>query len=124
MNVELLRKIEAHILEEPKRFIMSQYIVEKSSDRPDVNGRDFAPCGTAACIAGWACLLNNVHPSDIGSASAGRLLELNWDQRDRLFEPSFWPKEFIDGTAGDGQAGTAEVAVARIEHFIKTEGRE
>lgn len=45
--VNLLRRVKAHIIEEPRRLAMESW-VQVSSE---------APCGTAACIAGWACLL-------------------------------------------------------------------
>ena len=52
LNVALAMKVKKHILAEPKRLNMSFWIC-------DVTGIiDAPPCGTQACIAGWACLLS------------------------------------------------------------------
>jgi len=128
MNVKLLRKVKKHILEEPKRLYMSDYIKVESEHH--LYGRGYAKCGTAACIAGWTCILslketpdairrtNDVH------ATGGELLGLTPGQAYRLFVPSVWPQKFTRGTSDDGSEATAKVAAARIEHFIKTEGRK
>jgi hypothetical protein len=52
LNVALARKVKRHILAEPKRLNMSFWM-------GDVIGNiGVPPCGTQACIAGWACLLS------------------------------------------------------------------
>lgn len=48
INTELLEKVKAHILEEPRRY----------NQRTFGGTSDEAPCGTAACIAGWAAHLS------------------------------------------------------------------
>ena len=91
MNVELLEKVKAHILEEPKRirmeawvfsehfteddkafarsFLMEEiYSKEHNVDRllaalqPFSNLLDFPACGTVACIAGWGKILEQTDP--------------------------------------------------------------
>lgn len=127
MNVELLRKVKKHILEEPKRLYMTSYMNFRKKDKI---GRPFPKCGTTACIAGWACILTiDMEPALLyASTSIGfeaqRLLDLSSDEKYRLFEPLGWPEQFKQGASGDGKKKTAEIAAARIEHFIRTKGRE
>lgn len=145
MNVELLRQVEAHILAEPKRLHMRTWIVRQRHVHKLVNqngdSRDYARCGTAACIAGWAVLIVHEPPGapefdpaetnpSTGMANwdvyneAKSLLSLERRQADRLFDPINWPVAFAAGARDDGSKATAEAAVRRIEHFISTEGRE
>lgn len=135
MNVKLLRKVKKHILEEPKRLMMQGWRRKKSHDRPTVlavdkdgldENRPFARCGTAACIGGWACIIAKKEPEHYGDhfRVARKLLELTSLQASRLFAPSLWPGDFMAGTTDDGKKKTAQIAAARIEHFIKTKGRE
>jgi len=124
MNVKLLRKVKKHILEEPKRFLMTS-IDEYGEPGSDTGyGGKFAKCGTAACICGWAGILMGLKSDDIDFESAGELLGLDEGQQQRLFEPGMWPEEFVGGTSDDGKLKTARIAAARIEHFIKTKGAE
>lgn len=136
MNVELLRKVEKHILEEPKRLYMSKWIRRvKQHELLDQAGnpREYASCGTAACIAGWAVILNNepfderepdfFNPSPIFE-KARTILQLTEPEAIRLFEPLHWPTQFYVGLADDGSKIAAETTVRRIEHFIDTEGQD
>lgn len=52
LNVELLQRIKAHILEEPKRYFQQIY---GSRVAPENGG---PACGTVACLAGWAVILS------------------------------------------------------------------
>ena len=129
MNVKLLRKVAKHILAEPKRLYMTSFI--RTKKHSGSIGRPYAKCGTAGCIGGWACILElkvkDPHEfwqrHDV-AGEARRLLELDYQQEYNLFEPSQWPKQFKRGTSDDGKKKTAQIAVARIEHFIKTKGKE
>jgi hypothetical protein len=47
LNKKLLRDVLKHIKIEPRRFNMNKWVKESKK----------APCGTQACIGGWACLL-------------------------------------------------------------------
>jgi hypothetical protein len=138
MNVELLRKVEAHILEEPKRLYMRTWVKHKDQDGvlrirgQEGRQRDYPACGTAGCIAGWAVMLSyaesktpitTVDGDDLGE-EARLLLGLGIFEAHRLFVPLNWPLEFRQGISDDGEPETAKVAVRRIEHFIETEGRE
>src|SRR5437899_999101 len=114
MNVKLLRKVARHIAAEPIRFCGSWYMASCH-----------LPCGTRACIAGWAVILGNrMKPEEIFTldtntirAKAEKLLRINADQSRRLFInwPSPWPSI---------HDSNAQTAVKRIEHFIKTKGKE
>jgi hypothetical protein len=127
MNVKLLRKVKRRILAEPKRLYMTSYL---AFDR-DVVDRPMPKCGTVGCIAGWACIIAmpKLSPQEIWRQfavgfKAMELLGLTDEEKFRLFEPGAWPKQFERGTSDDGKKKTAEVAAARIEHFIKTKGKE
>ena len=48
LNKRLLNRVLRHIKAEPRRFSMSTFCQES----------DAAPCGTQACIGGWAYLLS------------------------------------------------------------------
>lgn len=128
MNVKLLRKVKRHILAVPRRFVMSEVIMREENDGPInwLNEKPFPDCGTAACVAGWACLLANegtVPENATASMDEAReLLGLTDGQADRLFMPSAWPKKFQKGTDDSGTKATAKVAAARIEYFIKNKG--
>lgn len=138
MNVKLLRQVKRHIQEEPKRLNMSEWgtlaLYLPKNRRP--------ACGTVACIAGWACLLNQ--PELIGvsrknkqkvrtfvqlmfnaSGIAQALLGLTPDEGGRLFHVTNWPEEFkYQYWNAEQSASEAKITAARIEHFIKTKGEE
>lgn len=117
MNVRLLRRIEKRILKEPGQFNMGVWVrrwFPKSKRRP---------CGTEACIAGWACLLSKSGNSSDFQNTAIRLLGLSSEQSLRLFSFASWPPQF-QTTAKEGTLTYARNAVRRIECFIKTRGAE
>jgi hypothetical protein len=125
MNVRLLRKIQKHILAEPRRFAMG--IVDKrgiagDSERikpdeynafnPYEDGQKFPDCGTMGCIMGWGRILG------------GRKYDRSqmWN---KLCSASSWPERF---RASYKRAKTpltrARIAARRIDHFIATKGME
>jgi hypothetical protein len=122
LNVRLLRRIQKQILKEPRQFQMPRMF----DYRPAIPN-----CGTAACIAGWAYTfsLKNATP-ERARQSAVRLvrtsaldiaqekLGLDIYQAHRLFNYSQWPFKF------NLDSNNPKQAVARIEHFINTEGAE
>lgn len=125
LNVTLLRKIQAHILEEPRRFIMDDLVRyglpgDKFSADNDTQ-QTFAECGTAACIAGWALLLSGIR-IDGGDYlnRASDLLRIS-DDHESLFIAELWPEPFKRRYARAGRPATrAKIAAARIEHLITT----
>ena len=126
--VKMLRKVKRHILAEPKRLYMSDWILRDRGNGKiylmSGKERKFAKCGTAACIAGWTVILADREGEGRVGDTAKEILGLNDSQHDRLFAPSCWPEKFHQGTTGDGKKRTAEIAAKRIEHFIKTDGEE
>jgi hypothetical protein len=136
----LLRKVAAHILAEPKRLVMEDWIRRDFSD-----GSSKPPCGTAACIAGWALELTRKpgqrrprpdHHSALGSELLGMMDPETYEKAtdysyefddlkartsERLFITDSWPEPYrTKYDAADNQAIKAKVVAQRIEHFIKT----
>jgi len=138
--VKLLRRVKRHILAEPKRLDMNQWV--KPSRQ--------SPCGTAACIAGWTVLLSGpeekiaevsktrtlyeANEAAIGGFGVGigerarQLLGLTYEQSVRLFHVKaawvngVWPTEFARRytSTKTTKAEKAKVAAERIDHFIRT----
>ena len=147
MNVKLLRKVQKHILAVPERLDMD-LICDKVN--PEDNGAP--PCGAVGCIAGWAHMLtmdkfpvteNEFEQADNDAWKEGqKKLELDLREAERLFtEPKFyglstldeedvnyqetWPANFAKRYLNAKTAkGRAKVTSDRIDHFIKTKGRE
>lgn len=130
MNVKLLRQVKKHILKNPARLYMDEGILigEPGDQLSDWRtSRRFAECGTAACIAGWACVLSGSDPKRLVnspwvtiSRKAKKLLGIKGDPN-FLFYENQWPAKFADAfecatTAED----EAQVAAKRIDHFIRT----
>lgn len=134
MNVKLLRKIQKHILEKPRRFIMATFFVRKYgqqktfiSDGAAQRPVKFENCGTAACIGGWAVFLHDglkTDPENI-RARAIKLIGLKSPMGDELFEVGHWPAKFRDAYyIAKSQRSRARIAAQRIDHFIATKGAE
>jgi hypothetical protein len=131
MNVELLQKIKAHILEEPKRVCMSSWRLRGS----DIERADLMrpACDTVCCISGWAAELSG-SKDYIGRADLLGLdgtserpttsQEDTASQAQRLFYTSCWPPKWgsmLDRTLPQSQE-YARVVADYIDYFIKTEG--
>lgn len=143
MNTRLLRKVQKAIMKEPRRLNMSYFGREVDHNmHPEI----YPPCNTQGCIAGhvlWIThprvFLRAIAKDDyIISDRARQDLQLTTEQSNRLFYFKSW------GVVEDGQGnllgwsekfedrynmaatplGRAKVVVDRIEHFIKTKGRE
>lgn len=145
INVKLLRKVKKHILEEPKRFFMGDYIRKGSpgkqlgfcAEPTSVNAHNpferkqpIAKCGTAACIAGWSCLLG-MRKKELAEdvffydEKAGELLGIDHRQRRALFEAYRWPERFrAEYSQAETPAERARIAAERIEAFIRSKGAE
>lgn len=132
----LLRRVEKRILEEPRRFDMSDWVYPSDGMWPDG-----PPCGTVACIAGWVALDrvpasklkkmtrreffilgDEFHPR---SARARACKALGIDPESsvpaNLFGVNNWPDKYrIAYNNARTPKGHAGVAVRRIEHFIET----
>jgi hypothetical protein len=136
MNVKLLRRIQAHILAEPKRVWMGiwckfgesgahVYIDDDFDDSGGLLEIEMPSCGTVACISGWAALLSGARGID---EQIGRwdLLGIDAQRADRLFYSSLWPEDLRDKLelAEPQSQEYAQIVADRIDVFIKTKGRE
>lgn len=116
MNIELLRKVQDKLRELGKSrktrqlFDMSDFARQKT-------------CGTARCIGGWTAELGN-QPSLWGGVERRLpvLLDVSAVQVERLCYPNWWPKKFM-GRRDPWKPSIAQ-AIARIDHFIATDGAE
>lgn len=155
LNVKLLRKIQKVILANPSHFHMGNWSGMKVDHRTNIGEfRELAsswkkdglqePCGTTACIAGWAVALatdkeigkaevnyNYGIDSNIKYISPALLgieveLDEDGDQIDgmveELFYTSNWPLEFQEAyevaKANYDYPGMAKAASDRIDAFI------
>jgi hypothetical protein len=131
INVELLEKVKAHILEEPRRFNMSLFVFNQG-EIEDLPKNERPPCGTMACIAGWAVMLADGPPAIINDDyyltvedRAVEVLGLNEEQVGALFYDPAWPEKYADAYENARTPRQrARVAARRIDHFIKTNGAE
>lgn len=97
MNRELLRRVRDRIAEVGEwGFDMGLWAVPSDGE-----------CGTTACLAGWSCLLGmNLNESASWTwvkkdgrgihwqEDATRLLDMSYDQADRLFFTTSWPVKY------------------------------
>lgn len=136
MNVELLKKVATKLrrMRHKKHFNMRTWARKTE-------------CGTTACIAGHALIdagykvKSEKGPGwkpakffapdgrEVEPEAAGRkLLGLTARQAARLFDDTEWPDQFkYDGSFDLGFKAIyndPKVAAARIDHFIKTNGKE
>lgn len=104
-----------------------------------------APCGTTACIAGFAVILKSKPATkrdwkECGLELTGGFSEADWSniadaanqnlgmsefESLRLFYHWKWPAEFLTRyNLAKTRKQKAAVAIARIDHFIATKGAE
>jgi len=109
--VELLRQVQQQLRDNPESYLQD---------------RD---CGSAQCIIGWmekfAGSMNARKLMPILTRAESCFLTLN--QWARLYWVGDWPTEFFDSDPTSGSeinAIPASVAIARIDHFIATNGTE
>ena len=139
MNIELLRAVKRIILERPSQFNMDWWF-----SSADSTGMPAGGCGTAACIGGWAYVLTKRPKSKslkglldasiyssiyrnntvMNNGDFKLLLGLTLEQSERLFAETEWPKRFRSRCVPGDARKNAKLAADRIEHFIKTKGRE
>ena len=146
MNKELLKRVAERIVEAPQNFDMRDWFIDKSGSTGEA-------CGTAACIAGEACLESGRAVWRNGQLELGpavpensflrrhqakgylpkhmswdeegrRALDLTEEQSNRLFYKEHWPAKFNRGGSMPGTPEYACNAAARIKHFIDTDGKE
>lgn len=139
MNVELLEKVKAAILAEPKAFDMGTWHRITSphlgyshwgdtlcDSLDEYSSEIVLGCNTTHCIAGWAEVIaaadGRVFDSLDTEHNAKRLLGLDYTQARRLFYADEWPFPFDRDYKY--AAKRAKIAAARIDHFIATNGEE
>lgn len=138
LNVKLLRKIQAHITEEPRRFFMDECIIKASTPEEWVNAAEdhwdasktMPPCGTAACISGWTNILTRAKSLDqyqdfdraIASLGIVKSSDFHdWTGADYLFLAECWPKQFSSRYKKAKTPKTrAKIACERINYLIAT----
>lgn len=133
LNVRLLRRIQKHILKEPRRFFMGWFFAIAEGKNWQRNlftdfvhdlSKQIPPCGTAACIAGWANILTGTTVSESASPErAARELGLETKNEDYvyLFSDKRWPQPFNEKySKAKTPRQRAKIACARIDHLIKT----
>lgn len=127
LNIDLLKKVRDKIATTPGAYNQETWAKPSAS----------APCGTAACIAGWACIISGaIDVKQLYSLAEGRQwvaiegaaqaqLGLTRAEADTLFsgDPSYdWPIEFgdqWDSAYGDNKQ-EAEIAVEYLDSIINT----
>lgn len=145
INVPLLRKVQKFLLAEPRRFYMDQGVVDIEYLRRacgiEIAEKAAPPCGTTCCIAGATYILGKNIQKTLNFTKrewetvrkyAVRELGLQEDEAERLFyiidmhgTDTGWPMKFCYAYANaKTPLQRAKVGVARIEHFIKTNGAE
>lgn len=133
INVSLLRRIQRHISEEPNRFFMGSWIhAGVAGDLPYLDGikHEMPACNTAACIGGWAVILDRKRKirdwSIVDFNKEGRQrLHLTRDQAAALFGLCYWPSKFSRAYySAKTVRGKVRIAIRRIDHFIITKGAE
>lgn len=133
VNIPMLKKVRAAILKRPRQFEMRSYFATNLYFGFMTEPKVPSHCGTAACIAGWALHLESdnttlsqtaKHDCRLGPwEAAKRLLRINGEEACRLFDVGMWPRTFYVGYSVDPKT-RAKAAAARINHFIKTKGKE
>lgn len=129
MNVRLLRRI-AKVIQLPEnkgQFDINSWHRDKKGgafqqSTPalcDIPKERQISCTTTHCIAGWAQVLSpKRNCKEQAYYDAMRLLEIGYFDAKKLFHAQNWPSGF------GGSRATPAQAAARIEHFIKTKGKE
>src|SRR5882724_5078496 len=120
MNKELLLRIKEHILAEPRRLLMEDVVFRGIPGEFICDGGlhfRLADCGTAACIAGWACLLEEF-PASLWRAR--EILGLSLYDEPALFFVSGWPTDlYTRWVKAETPQERATVAAERIDRFVE-----
>lgn len=141
--ISRLRQVKAHILEEPNRLIMADWYkrVEDGIANDTLSGAGGyseprvvvvrPPCGTAACIAGWVCLLDrNFNPREqiacglesdaiLGILRSYDACNNTWrESGEELYQTKNWPREIREEFATTDLLARAIAAGKAIEWFI------
>lgn len=130
MNVELLRKIQAHILANPKELNMNVVAQNIEGAKLAKKFKPGAPCGTACCIDGFAQMFSGrIKPGldykghetyfviyDPHFAVGASILGLTPVQADRLFEsPAETYSDYLDNYVKDSPGWPIKFAKAYVQ---------
>lgn len=122
---KVFAKVVEKVLEEPKRLNMNRFLYKPDEVRPD----RLPPCGTVACLAGWAVAvkykLKNYDQLRRRELGSGLELEgadaLAIHTYPSLFYPSQWPADMQDKLipTKPGTAKYARIVVGYATKWMK-----
>lgn len=133
--IQLLLRVKAHILEEPRRLNMSEWkqtafpgMIVKDGYEHGLNAskhhqlltaKTAPPCGTVGCIAGWVCLLSGADYPIFGGQAAA-YLGVEEHHLEPLFYPRKWPNKtrFRQYLNARSQRRRAQIVGRVIDEFI------
>lgn len=127
-----LLQVKQHILDEPNRLCMMNWIEEGHSPFDYLDGlhRDTGdvplnpPCGTVGCIAGWICILNNRKEKAGPCVAIEILMENRYDAEiytafHNLFHTSRWDTDLRKRFTTDNLRQRASAAAEQIDRFVE-----
>ena len=123
MNIELLQRVRDHILEDPRRLNMHEWIINVSKKHANTWNHRYPPCGTIACIAGWTILLAYPEKKQEYISNpeqvAANILQIDDRQARELFYIGQWPVDYQKRYLGECTLKEmAQAAAGRIDLFI------
>jgi len=125
MNIDRIKQLRDFMATlPPERIRMDRFISVIAKDNPDIEddvdddlylkgaktALDRHPCGTCACIAGWANYLFAPNEPQPCTTTARRALDLTYQQDSALFTPAGWETD---------PPSPAQV-LATLDHLIET----
>lgn len=125
LNKQLIEQVRDHVLAEPRRYDQGTF-----GESVPV---DISPCGTQACLAGWAVMmagrmtLPEIIRSDSGVVMSEAALAMGLDdlQAENLFGwnwPEPFAQEYSNADAYEDSAARARVAGDLLNAVIATDG--
>jgi hypothetical protein len=133
----LLLKVKQHILRDPKRLRMGNYILTEGACRIVTKGKkrffsalpvwgepelqEIPDCGTVGCIKGWLWIFMGKDPaSHLVFSQIEDRLGISSNDGDRLFIVSGWPKADARAYyAAKTAAARAKLVAKEIDLFIQ-----
>lgn len=132
MDIKLLKRVRDRIAARPRQFVMRRLFDDRTES-------DHKPshCGTACCILGWGIVLQDSEKRspkefaqlfelhELSYFSTRNVFGISWAEGDKLVWADNWPEPFrTQFSKAKTDAQHARIAVRRINHFIKTKGKE
>lgn len=131
MNIERMRKVAADVLAHAEQFDMSAWFISPRGNFVEevskIPPEGLGACGTTCCIAGAAVLRAMaekfpVYPYANIETAAAAYLDLDWDEKRRLFYVSDWDVDLKDDyLCTESHTDQAQAAVEQIERMIAEE---